>query len=769
MSAPNGRRLAVTAFGLTVAALVVQTIFLIVDRAHLNPQNGDPFFYALLAVSTAAIAVVGALIVARNPGNAVGLSFVWLALSFTVTIALSLYAAHALVYAPGSLPAATLAAWVQSWLSVSGAPAIVLVFLLFPNGRPPSSRWRPVLWATAVSAVVLTITWMIKPGVIGQSLGSVGPLGVGNPVGVGEPNGVVDVVLVVATIALLVTAALGIVSVVFRYRSVTGEERQQVRWLALVGAMLGVLFVISFVVSVVICGGSDHGACGAIGTLLFVAFFSVLALGLPIACGVAILKYRLYDLDVVVKKTVVFAVVAAFITALYVVIVVAVPTLTVGAGSGSGFSPLALATTVIVAILFQPVRNRARRLADRIVYGRRATPYEVLSEFSERLSEAYSTDDVLPRMVELVRQSAGASSVRVGVLIGNEIVPSATSPNGHRAEGPLLPPTEEAAPLEQPLQSFPVRHQGELLGAIEVELPANDPMTPAKRKLVQDLASQAGLVLRNVRLIEELRASRRRIVTAQDARAKKLERNIHDGAQQRLVALTVKLRLAEQLAKRDPDKAAEMLADLQRETTETLEELRDLARGIYPPLLADKGLVEALRAQARKAAVPVVVEADGVGRYPQEVEAAVYFSCLEALQNVAKYAEANGARIRLRAGEGELVFEVDDDGRGFDAANAPRGSGLQGMADRLEALGGRIEIESAPGKGTTVIGRCRRRRARRPRARKAPLLAPLVAWRPPRPPRAGPVRRPPSGCRRPRRTRQRGARTPTPRRLRATG
>jgi signal transduction histidine kinase len=439
-----------------------------------------------------------------------------------------------------------------------------------------------------VSAVVLTITWMIKPGVIGQSLGSVGPLGVGNPVGVGEPNGVVDVVLVVATIALLVTAALGIVSVVFRYRSVTGEERQQVRWLALVGAMLGVLFVISFVVSVVICGGSDHGACGAIGTLLFVAFFSVLALGLPIACGVAILKYRLYDLDVVVKKTVVFAVVAAFITALYVVIVVAVPTLIVGAGSGSGFSPLALATTVIVAILFQPVRNRARRLADRIVYGRRATPYEVLSEFSERLSEAYSTDDVLPRMVELVRQSAGASSVRVGVLIGNEIVPSATSPNGHRAEGPLLPPTEEAAPLEQPLQSFPVRHQGELLGAIEVELPANDPMTPAKRKLVQDLASQAGLVLRNVRLIEELRASRRRIVTAQDARAKKLERNIHDGAQQRLVALTVKLRLAEQLAKRDPDKAAEMLADLQRETTETLEELRDLARGIYPPLLADK-------------------------------------------------------------------------------------------------------------------------------------------------------------------------------------
>src|SRR5204862_1884710 len=151
-----------------------------------------------------------------------------------------------------------------------------------------------------------------------------------------------------------------------------------------------------------ICGGREAGACGVAGTVLFIIFFSVGALGIPLAAGIAILKYRLYDLDVVVKKTVVFALVAAFITILYVLVVVAVPTLIVGAGSRSGFSPLALITTVVVAVLFQPVRNRARRLADRIVYGRRATPYEVLSEFSERLADAYSTDDVLPRMAELV-------------------------------------------------------------------------------------------------------------------------------------------------------------------------------------------------------------------------------------------------------------------------------------------------------------------------------------------------------------------------------
>src|SRR5437870_4685881 len=148
-----------------------------------------------------------------------------------------------------------------------------------------------------------------------------------------------------------------------------------------------------------------------------------------------------------------------------------------------------------------------------------------------------------------------------------------------------------------------------------------------------------------------------------------------------------------------------MLSQLQTETTETLEELRDLARGIYPPVLADRGLPEALEAQARKFTIPVSVEADGTGRYPQELEAAVYFSCLEALQNIAKYAEATEARVRLLEAGGRLVFEVSDDGRGFDLTTTRHGTGLQGIADRLEALGGTVEIASAPGRGTTVTGR----------------------------------------------------------------
>src|SRR3981081_3601087 len=200
---------------------------------------------------------------------------------------------------------------------------------------------------------------------------------------------------------------------------------------------------------------------------------------------------------------------------------------------------------------------------------------------------------------------------------------------------------------------------------------------------MDDLANQAGLVLKNVGLtadlrarLDDLRASRQRLVAAQDEERRRLERNLHDGAQQNLVALKVKLGLAEAFAVKDPARAKELVAQLKADANEALETLRDLARGIYPPLLADRGLAAALEAQARKAPLPVSVDADGVGRYPQDVEAAVYFCCLEALQNVQKYARASRATVSLAALNGDLRFEVEDDGAGFDVAVTPHGSGL---------------------------------------------------------------------------------------------
>jgi signal transduction histidine kinase len=228
---------------------------------------------------------------------------------------------------------------------------------------------------------------------------------------------------------------------------------------------------------------------------------------------------------------------------------------------------------------------------------------------------------------------------------------------------------------------------------------------------VMDLASQAGLVLRNVGLtsellarLDELNASRQRLVRAQDEERRRLERNLHDGAQQNLVALKMHLALARQLNERNPGNAEAVIGKLEQDADDALNTLRDFARGIYPPLLADQGLHAALESQVRKAPIPVEVDSHGLSRYPQEIESAIYFCCLEAIQNVTKYAHATRATVLLGQSEKELTFSVKDDGIGFDPATAKKGSGTQNMADRLEALDGSLTVESTLGEGTTVTG-----------------------------------------------------------------
>src|SRR5215469_9945447 len=240
----------------------------------------------------------------------------------------------------------------------------------------------------------------------------------------------------------------------------------------------------------------------------------------------------------------------------------------------------------------------------------------------------------------------------------------------------------------------------------------HDPALRYNPGLVDSVCAAAGLTLDNERLQAELRArlvelqaSRARLVTAADQARRRIERDLHDGAQQQLVALRISLGLARQLVTSAPGEAADLITQTEHQAADALEELRELAHGIYPPLLADLGLRAALEAQASKAALPVIIEAPGLGRFPQEIEAAVYFSVLEALQNVAKYAQASAAQVTLGHDGPHLVFTVTDDGKGFDQAITPMGTGVQGMSDRLSALGGALEITSAPGQGTRVTGR----------------------------------------------------------------
>ena len=541
-----------------------------------------------------------------------------------------------------------------------------------------------------VAVVLKTVGKLFAPGVLPDTHSV-------NPLGVGGPLGAVFDALQAAFGFVLFTGLAALASLIFRYRRADPVEREQLRWL---------VYAVGLIILAVIAGSvvMELVRNGDLATNIQNAIVSFALSAVPLAIGFAVLKYRLYDIDIVISKTLVFGVLAAFITAVYVGIVVGIGAL-IDQGTGKPNLALSILATAVVAVAFQPVRERVQRFANRLVYGKRATPYEVLAEFSHRMAGTYGADDVLPRMARILGEGTGAKEARVWLAVSGELTPAAAWPDAQgNGQGSVPVVGRELPTVPGSDLATPVTHQGELLGALSITKSAGERLTPAEEKLTNDLASQAGLVLRNVRLIEELKASRVRLVQAQDQERRRIERNIHDGAQQQLVALGVKLGLARRLTD-DPSKVDALLSDLQEETNQALQDLRDLARGIYPPLLADQGLVAALGAQARKAAIPVTVESDGIGRQPQDIEAAVYFCCLEALQNVAKYANATQATVRLEARGAYLAFEVADDGAGFDSTTLSYGTGLQGMADRLSALGGSLLVTSEPGVGTTVAGR----------------------------------------------------------------
>jgi signal transduction histidine kinase len=657
---------------LTVVILLVSILFLVLGLDTPLPESAFGFRGWGLVLGSAFL-VAGVLIATRVPANPIGWVLVASGLVTAVQEFGQQYAQYGLLDSPGAVAGADVAAWITEWIWIPYMAAVALLIpMLYPTGRLPSARWRVPLLLGLIAAAIGTVCFALAPGDLD------GFPGVPNPVGLdGVPW--IETLGDTAMFVFVGGVLAAIVSMAVRYRRSQGDERQQLKWLLLAISLLASSFIVG--VPYWTLGGSGRGL-DIVENVLVAALVAI-----PVAIGVAILKYRLYDIDVVIKKTVVYTILAAFITAIYLAIVVGIGTL-VGTG---GNVLLSAAAAAAVAVAFQPARRRAQRVADRLVYGERATPYEVLSGFSGRLAETYSVDDVLPRMARVLAEGVGAATVTI--VLGTDASRSVV------ARWPLDHP-----PTRSDERSFDVRHQGLPLGAIEIATAPGEGLDPTREKLVADVAAQAGLVLRNAALIEDLRASRQRLVAAQDEERRRIERNIHDGAQQQLVALAVKLRLADSLIGSDEQRAHAMLAELQDETNRALEDLRDLARGIYPPLLADKGLGAAVESQARKSATPVKVEIDGIGRYPQEAEAAVYFSCLEALQNVAKYADATRTTIRLAQTDGLLTFEVHDDGRGFDPAAVSRGSGLQGIADRLAALGGSVEIRSTPGAGTTITG-----------------------------------------------------------------
>ncbi|MBA3551840.1 MAG: hypothetical protein H0W27_03070 [Actinobacteria bacterium] len=624
-------------------------------------------------LSFATFATVGALVASRHPSNAIGWIFCALGLGLALVGFADTYSAIALVTRSRSLPAGVYVAWFYdwSWLPLFLA-SVTLPLLLFPDGKLPSRRWRPVGW---IVWGVIALGWIplaLLPGRFQERPAT-------NPFGVESELVTLGSQAVFLLFPVLLIASMA--ALVFRFRRSRGEERQQLKWFTYAAALLTLTGVASIAL--------DSFA----GILVPESVFAILVAFLAVAVGIAMFKYRLYDIDIVISKTVVYGLLAAFITAVYVAIVVGV-----GRLLGSGGEPdlgLSIAATAIVALAFQPVRARVQHLANRLVYGKRATPYEVLVAFGERMAATPATEDVLPRLARALAEGTGAFRAVAWLRVEDELRPASWWPPDREPDHDPVPLSGSGLPLLPDVSlALPVVHRGDVLGALSLTKSPGERLTPTEERLAADLASQAGLVLRNVRLTEELllrldelRDSRKRLVGAQDEERRRLERDIHDGAQQQLVALALKLRLARSRALREPQRADDLLVQLQAEVQQALQDLRDLARGIYPPLLADQGLGAALRAHVRKAGLPVEVELDGVGRYPPEAEAAVYFCALEALQNAAKYSGASTISMRLSGENGHLTFTVEDAGRGFVPESTPRGAGMTNMSDRLEALG----------------------------------------------------------------------------------
>jgi signal transduction histidine kinase len=694
VSSPRLRLLARVIFGLTILSIAAGIWFSVIDAGKFELDLTFMLSFCLFPI-------IGYILAIRRPDNAISWLMLGIGAAFGLSAFVGSYASYAIHGGVGGerLGAIALAFDQPMWVPIVGLPATFLL-LLFPDGHLPSPRWRWFAWVLGASMAITFLAILLGPGRFEESEfpNLVNPLGAE----------ALRPLLAVATgsIVMLPIGVIGsLVSLVQRFRRSTGIERLQLRWLVTAAGTVAILYASALILSFNSAWGSEAtpGWLGVIQALAIVSFGLI-----PIAIGISVLRYHLFDIDLVINKALLLAAMVVFITLVYVGIVVGV-----GALVGRQANPvLSAAAAAVVALAFQPARRRAQRFADRLVYGKRATPYEVLSQFSDRLGNAYANEELLPRMARALAEGTGASRADVWVRVGDELRAEAVWPQDADRPEPLVASANAEGTLSSSSMREPVRHRGELLGALSITKKPGESITATEEKLVRDLAAQAGLVMRNVALaeqlmdtIEELRASRQRLVTAQDERAKQLERNLHDGAQQQIVALTVKLRLLVQLMDRDVEKAKSMASDLQTDATDALEQLRDLARGIYPPLLADQGLVAALEAQARKASVPTEVRSDGIGRYPQDIESAVYFCVLEALNNVAKYAEATSAEVTLAQDDGHLRFAVVDDGTGFDTAETSYGTGVQGMADRLDAIGGALQVVSRKGGGTTIEGR----------------------------------------------------------------
>ncbi|TCO40540.1 histidine kinase/DNA gyrase B/HSP90-like ATPase [Kribbella antiqua] len=628
---------------------MVVEIAAVVLSWRLEPTY-DTLLYAVFGLTTVG---AGAVIAQRRPENPIGWLFCGFGLLNTVTS--DLLQGWGLRAATEGWPGGPLAEWISSSSWLTSGYGWTLTFLLFPTGRLPGPRWRLVPWTGAAGLVLGTAAWSLSPDRGRDFVGGRNPWAVES-----LPTGLLLAVGMPLFLGSLIAAVL---SLAVRFRNTSGLERQQLKWFVLAACVAGVALPMSFALWYV---------TPVAGVLAAVALS-----GLPLAAGAAILRYRLYDIDLFISRTVAYATLTVSLAAAYVVLIIALGTLF---GRSSGWATAA--ATVVCAILFHPLRRRIQDAVDR--------------RFNR------SRYDALRRMAAFLDDVRGGRRAPEDV----QTVLRDIFADPHLELLMFLPESQRYVDLAGNPRYDDDRHRIAIeRGAQPIGVVLHNSKAEFSPELLRRVVEEGGLAVEIARLraevrlqLSEVEASRARIVAAGHAERRRIERDLHDGAQQRLVSIGLALRHAQHQLGSSADAVGSTLDRAVAEVSVAIGELRELARGL-PPTQLDAGLAPAFHDLARRAPLPVSVDVPSE-RFEPGVEAAAYFICCEGLTNAVKHANATRVDLAVRCHQQRLLVTVKDDGAG--GADAAQGTGLTGLADRVAALGGTFHIDSTPGKGTTL-------------------------------------------------------------------
>lgn len=624
-----------------------------------------------LSAAFASVPLVGALIEWYQPRNRLGRLLLGIGLGTVGGVFAQSWAVHALRASDGSLPGGPFAAWIAAWLFVPSIGAGPWFVASFPSGRIASRRLRQIAVIGGAGLFLATVSQALSPGRIDGVDSQFAPIA--NPLGIGRLRHVFGVTTTIGIVALVVFGIAAVADLVIRYLRSESPVRDQLRWLA---AALPVL-PISMLVGI---ASPERFRDGVI-----VGGQCVFLVGTAAGISIAILRHRVLGFDVMVRDSVQFAMLSVLVVAVYVVVVGASNAVLEHRG---GPLPSFLAAGA-VAVAFQPARERIQRVVKRFVFGQRAEPYAVLSTLGERLESVAAPVEALQAIVESVRNVLGLEGVAIASSNDSPIVVAGRKPG-------------------MTAQQIPIHYEQTHVATLFIENDQADRLSENDRRLLTNLARQAGPAIRAHELNLELQRSRRLLVTDQEEERRRIRRDLHDGVGPAVAGLALRAEVVADLIDTDPQAARREISRLKQQLHETTAEIRRLVQGLRPPALDELGLIEAIRSQASALANPsgsrklaIAVEAaEGLRLLPAAVEVAVLRITGEALTNVARHAEATACVVRLSCDDA-LYLDVEDNGVGIGSSTRS-GVGLASMRERATELGGMFSVTSRPGGGTHV-------------------------------------------------------------------